>query len=124
MSSYLLGIDLGGTKIDAALFDESGAIVGRHRDKTESWRTEDEVFQRIIDIADEAIKSANADPALITACGIGSPGPLDPDTGFIIETANLPFKNFPLGPRLSEHFKCRVAVHNDVDAGTYGEFRK
>ena len=124
MNSYVLGIDLGGTKIDAALFDESYNIVGRHRDKTEAWRCDEEVFQRIVGVASAAIKSAAVDPAQITAFGIGSPGPLDPDTGYIINTANLPFKNFPLGPRLSEEFQRRVVVHNDVDAGVYGEFRR
>ena len=124
MTSYVLGIDLGGTKVDAALFDDADNIIGRHRDKTEGWRGEEEVFNRIVSVAGEAIKSAGVDPAQVSACGIGSPGPLDPDTGYIIETANLPFKNFPLGPRLAEQFKCHVAVRNDVDAGTYGEFRK
>ncbi|PYP87385.1 MAG: ROK family protein [Blastocatellia bacterium AA13] len=123
MSSYVLGIDLGGTKIDAALFDESHNIIGRHRDKTEAWLGEEEVFKRIVGVAAEAIKTAGIDASRISACGIGSPGPLDPDSGYIIETANLPFRNFPLGPRLSEEFKCHVVVHNDVDAGTYGEFR-
>jgi glucokinase len=59
----------------------------------------------------------------VKALGIGSPGPLDPDTGYVIDSSNLNFQNFPLGPRLSEVFRCPVTVVNDVDAGTYGEFR-
>ena len=59
----------------------------------------------------------------IAAVGIGSPGPLDPDTGYVIESANVNFHNFPLGPKLAEEFGCPVVVANDVDAGTYGEFR-
>ncbi|HST19496.1 MAG TPA: ROK family protein, partial [Blastocatellia bacterium] len=51
-------------------------------------------------------------------------GPLDPDTGYIIESSNMKFKNFPLGPRLAEIFKCPAVVDNDVNAGTYGEFRR
>ena len=34
--TYVLGIDLGGTKIETAVFDEAGKIIGRHRDKTEA----------------------------------------------------------------------------------------
>jgi glucokinase len=36
----------------------------------------------------------------------------------------MKFKNFPLGPRLAEVFNCPAVVDNDVNAGTYGEFRR
>jgi glucokinase len=124
MSSYVLGIDLGGTKIEAAVFDGDGKIIGRHRDKTEAWRPEEEVFERIVTVAIQAVSNSKIDTKQIQAIGIGSPGPLDPDAGTIVETANLPFKNFPLGPKLSERFNnCPVILNNDVDAGTYGEFK-
>jgi glucokinase len=124
MSSYVLGIDLGGTKIEAAVFDADGKIIGRHRDKTEAWRPEEEVFERIVTVAAQAVTNAKIDTKQVKTIGIGSPGPLDPNTGTIVETANLPFKNFPLGPKLSERFNnCPVILNNDVDAGTYGEFK-
>jgi glucokinase len=123
MASHVLGIDLGGTKIEAAVLDRQGKIVGRGRGKTEAWREQEEVFQRIVRIAGTAVQRAGIKRSQLGALGIGSPGPLDPDSGRIIETANLPFKNFPLGPRLSRSFGCPTIVANDVDAGTYGEFR-
>ncbi|MBI3653934.1 MAG: ROK family protein [Acidobacteria bacterium] len=124
MGAYVLGIDLGGTKIEAAVFDGDGKIIGRHRDKTEAWRSEEEVFERIVAVANQSITNAKVEAKQIAAVGIGAPGPLDPDTGYIIETVNLPFRNFPLGPRLSERFNhCPVTLNNDVDAGTYGEFK-
>ena len=124
MGSYILGIDLGGTKIESAVFDSEGKIVGRHRDKTEAWRPQEEVFMRIVAVARQAMANASVTGDQVAAIGIGSPGPLDPDTGHIIETANLPFRDFPLAPRLSETFhNCPVTLNNDVDAGTYGEFK-
>jgi glucokinase len=124
MGAYVLGIDLGGTKVEAAVFDGDGKIIGRHRDKTEAWRSEEEVFERIAAVAAQAVSNSKIDAKQIAAIGIGSPGPLDPDTGYIIETVNLPFRNFPLAPRLSERFNnCPVSLNNDVDAGTYGEFK-
>src|SRR5687768_6793925 len=112
MGSYVLGIDLGGTKIEAAVFDGDGKIIGRHRDKTEAWRPEEEVFERIAAVADKTIANAKLEAKQIAAIGIGSPGPLDPKTGYIIETANLPFRNFPLGPKLSERFNnCPITLN-------------
>ncbi|HKV41029.1 MAG TPA: ROK family protein, partial [Blastocatellia bacterium] len=59
----------------------------------------------------------------IIAVGIGSPGPLDWETGYVIESAHLKFKDFPLGPRLAETFGHPSFIENDVNAGTYGEFK-
>lgn len=123
MERPVLGIDLGGTKIDVAVVDASNGIIGRARAKTEAWRGQEGVFERIVRIAGEALQEAALKPADLSAVGIGSPGPLDPDTGYIIETGNLKFKNFPLGPRLGASFGCPVTLDNDVNAGTYGEFK-
>ena len=123
MGSYLLGIDLGGTKVSAAVFDEGNEIVGRARAKTRAKRDEENIFETIVKTGREAIASAGLQPKEMLALGIGSPGPLDPDSGYIIDSANIRFKNFPLGPRLSEEFGCPASVINDVSAGTYGEFK-
>jgi glucokinase len=123
MGLFVLGIDLGGTKINGAVFNQDYQIIGRAFAKTEAWRNDEEVFQRIVRVGNEALADAGIEPSQLTAIGIGSPGPLDYETGYIIETANLKFKNFPLGPRLSESFNCPVIIENDVNAGTYGELK-
>lgn len=121
--TYVLGIDLGGTKVSAGVLDGEGNIIGRARAKTKAWRETEDVFETIARVGHTAIERANLGAESITTLGIGSPGPLDPDTGYIIDSANLNFRNFPLGPRLAEEFGRPVVVANDVDAGTYGEFR-
>src|SRR5262249_22710154 len=123
MSNIILGIDLGGTKVQSAVLDDSGKIIGRGRAKTEAWREDEEVFNTIAEVGWEAVREAAIDRSALAAVGIGSPGPLDPDRGYILESSNLKFRNFPLGPRLSEVFGCRVSVDNDVSSGVYGEFR-
>ncbi|HYP27102.1 MAG TPA: ROK family protein [Blastocatellia bacterium] len=123
MGSYLLGIDLGGTKISAAVFDEGNNIIARARAKTRAKRDEENVFETIVKTGKEAVASAGLGPKDLLALGIGSPGPIDPDTGYIVDSVNIRFKNFPLGPRLSEEFGCPASVNNDVSAGTYGEFK-
>lgn len=123
MESYILGIDLGGTKVMAGVLDSEGKIVSRARAKTRAWRGDEAVFQTVAQTARRAIASAGIDSTAIAALGIGAPGPLDPDTGYIIESSNMKFKNFPMGPRLSEEFGCPSVLDNDVNAGTYGEFK-
>lgn len=123
MASHILGIDLGGTKVMAAVFDAAGDIVSRARAKTEAWRDDEMVFQTVARTAEQALERAGITKPHLQALGIGAPGPLDPDTGTIIESANMKLRNFPLGSRLAEAFGCRAIVDNDVNAGTYGEYR-
>lgn len=124
MNSYILGIDLGGTKVMAAVFDGHNQIISRARAKTNAWRDDEEVFHTIASTARRALTSAGIEAADLRAIGIGAPGPLDPDTGYIIESSNMKFRNFPLGPRLAEAFGCPAVVDNDVNAGVYGEFKQ
>jgi glucokinase len=123
MENYILGIDLGGTKVMAAVFDAAGNIVSRARAKTQAWRGDEMVFKTVAHTGGQAIERAGITGEQLQALGIGAPGPLDPDTGIIIESANLKLRNFPLGPRLAEVFNCPAIVDNDVNAGTYGEYR-
>ena len=124
MGAYTLGIDLGGTKIFAVVFNPELEILSHTRTKTEAWRGEEEVINTIIQTAHDSLKEAGVSKDQLCAIGIGSPGPLDPDTGVIIESANLKFENFPLGERLSKEFGLPVLVENDVNAATYGEFKR
>lgn len=107
----------------AAVIDGDGNIISRARAKTQAWRDDEQVFQTISSTARRALDGSGIDPGHLGAVGIGAPGPLDPDTGYIIESSNMKFRNFPLGPRLAEAFGCAAFVDNDVNAGTYGEFK-
>src|SRR5215212_509650 len=100
MKPYILGIDVGGTKVMAAVIDNDGQILSRARAKTKAWRDDEQVFQTIANAASRALESVGVDSAHLRAVGVGVPGPLDPDTGYIIESSNMKLKNFPLGPRL------------------------
>lgn len=123
MGKFVLGIDLGGTKVSAAVLDPEARIVGRARAKTGAWRDDEDVFATITRAGHQAIGAAGITITDIGAVGIGSPGPLHPGTGYIIESSNLKFKNFPLGPRLTKQFGVATTVENDVNAGVYGEFK-
>ena len=124
MGQHILGIDLGGTKVMAAVVDGDGQVMSRARAKTKAWRDDEGVFQTVAQTGQLAVEQAGIESSRLRAVGIGAPGPLDPDTGYIIESSNMKFKDFPLGPRLAEVFKCPAIVDNDVNAGTYGEFRR
>jgi glucokinase len=124
MERFVLGLDLGGTKINAAVFDQAGHLISRAREKTEAELGAEAVLDRIVQTGTKALQDAGVSPGQLYAVGIGSPGPLDWQSGVVIQSAHLNFDYFPLGPRLAQSFGCPVFVDNDVNAGTYGEFKK
>ncbi len=119
---YLLGFDLGGTKMLAAVFNHKYEIVSRCKRRTRADRGADEVFSRMVNTIEDACKEAGIKPSALGGIGIGAPGPLDPYKGVIIHTPNLGFKNFPLKAKLAKKFGIPVVVDNDVNVGTYGEY--
>ncbi len=116
----IIGVDIGGTKMMAAVYDQKFKKLGVCRKKSRDKKTGDSE-SRVIAVIREALKDAGSPP--IRGIGVGSPGPLDPKTGIIIDTPNLGWKNFPLGHLLSETFKVPTVVDNDVNVGTYGEWQ-
>ena len=117
---YVVGVDLGGTKIYTALVDLEGNIVKEKDLETLAEQGEEAVAGRIINTIDFVIEGV--DKELIKAIGIGSPGPLDAKKGIIIETANLPFKNFEIVKVIKERYNLPTYLDNDANVATLGEF--
>jgi glucokinase len=120
---YWVGFDLGGTKMMAAVFDASFKMLGSERKKTKADKGVDNVMDRIGETIDVALKQAGIEQKLLGGIGVGSIGPLDLDRGLILDAPNLGWKNVPIHDILEKRFGCPVIVANDVDAGTYGEYR-
>jgi glucokinase len=120
---YWLGFDLGGTKMMATVFDKDFNIVAYRRKKTKDGKGAKGVLARIVETVEEALQAAHLDHKQLGAIGIGCPGWLDLDRGIVMLAPNLGLRNVPLTKELTKDFGCPVVVANDVDAGTYGEYR-
>jgi glucokinase len=116
-----VAMDLGGTKIVAALLDGI-KIIDRHKQKTNAQEGEEAVLENIIDTVKTLLKKNDISTDDIQGIGIAIPGQLDPKRGIIINTPNIGFSNFPIVERLQEVFHTPVLIENDVRAGTYGEY--
>lgn len=119
----VVGLDIGGTKLMAIAVNEKFKVLGRCRVKTRGKKGGGPLFDRVAECIAGAIADANLRPADLLGIGVGSPGPLNPDTGVIIDTPNIGWKNFHLAEKLSARFgRVPVAVDNDVNLGVYGEY--
>jgi glucokinase len=118
-----VGFDLGGTKMLAVVFDGKFNILGQARKKTKGAEGADAGMDRIVATIEEALTEAKVDRDELGGIGMGIPGPLDLDEGVLLESPNLGWHDLPLQAGLEKKFKCHVALANDVDAGTFGEYK-
>jgi glucokinase len=115
--SHTLAIDLGGTHIRVAAF-EPKSLKPLLQQRTKTLAHEPGVFDRLVK-AIEAVWSSD-----ISAIGIASPGPLDPHKGVILDTPNIKeWHDFPLAPKLSEHFRVPVFLDNDANMAGLAEWQ-
>lgn len=117
---YVVGVDLGGTKIYTALVDLDGNMIKEQTVETLVQEGEQAVANRIMNTIEYVIEGI--DKSLIKAIGIGSPGPLDVKNGIIVENSNLPFKNFEIVKVIKEKFELPTYLDNDANVATLGEF--
>src|SRR2546430_3325918 len=117
------GIDLGGTKIQAVVIDESDSVAGQARRSTPRDGGPADVADAIAEALEEAATAAGATPAALTGIGVGSPGTVNEATGTVANARNLPnwTNPFPLGETLASRFGVPVRVGNDVGTAVEGE---
>ncbi len=119
---YVVGMDLGGTKILAAVVDADGRMLAEAKFGTEAEGGPDHVIKQMARTARKAAKLAGIDWGAIISAGVGAPGPMDPKTGVVYRPPNLPgWEKIALGPRLAEALGVPVHLENDVNLGTLGE---
>ena len=117
-----LGVDLGGTKILAAVVSHKGRIKGLAKAATPSEGPE-AVIEQVAETVREAVVQAGLKLDDAGGIGIGSPGVVDTETGVVRFAPNLAhWDEVPLGRKLTERLDLPVVVGNDVDVATFGEY--
>jgi len=117
-----LGVDLGGTKLEAALVDEEGVVLARTRLATDLAGGPQAVRSQIVAALREIFAQTGAVGSPI-GVGLGVAGQIQASTGTVIFGPNLGWKDVPLGGWLREELGLPVLVTNDVRAAAFGEWR-
>jgi glucokinase len=118
------GIDLGGTKIQAAVLDAGGEVVGQSRRPTPTEGGPQGVAEAMAGALREAASEAGVESGDLEGVGVGSPGDADERTGVVSGARNLPDweGSFPLAEALQKELGTRVKIGNDVQVATEAEF--
>lgn len=105
----IIGLDIGGTKIEGIIVDESGRILNKIRIPTNADEGKDAFLQNILSVSRQLWQEP------LIGIGIGVPGPVDED-GVVTYMANIPkVKRLELAKIISKELKTEVKVENDAN---------
>lgn len=120
MTDHIIAIDVGGTQARAALCDTEGKLLKRFAQSANTAGGVEAVFASIVD----SVRRVAPDFSRVRGIGLGSPGPLDPWRGIILEARNLAgMIDFPIKARLEKEFGVPAFVGNDANLAALGEQR-
>lgn len=124
MSRLILAFDLGGTNVRCGILDENFEILSRAKTEVGKRPAPEVAVGKMKQIADEALGQLGKRLGDIACVGIGSPGPLNSQTGIIFETPNLGWKDVPLAKLLGDALGRPTFLENDAVSACWGEYVK
>lgn len=117
---HAVGIDFGGTGVKLALVNEKGEIKARTSFATADAPGKDGWLKAVAEAVQQL--RAKAPSGAIRGIGVGVPGFVDFERGYIYDLANVPgWTGVHLGPLLEQQFGVHVRVDNDVNVMALGE---
>ena len=120
---YCICLDVGGTKVLGAIFNEKKEIVYRLKKRSKGDGSESANVEKvIISVVEEMLEGsgiAKSDVKAIAAC---APGVIDQNTGIVLFTPNLPWRDYDLRGAMEKQFNIPFFVGNDVNLGVLGEY--
>jgi glucokinase len=119
--SLAIGIDLGATKIAAALIDRAGEVRAAEQIETKASDGFDAVADRV---AVSIEKMREAAQGSIAGIGIGTPGQVDLHTGVVKDAVNLGWQTVPLATAIKARLKREAPlwIQKDTNASAWGEY--
>lgn len=122
-SGLVVGVDLGGTNIQAGLVSSDGKVIARDSTKTKADDGEDTVVKRLCKLVEKVVDAGDAKLKQVDAVGIGAPGAIDFENGVVVNAVNLRWRDFPLKKEIEDMLERPVRIDNDVNVGAWGEYK-
>lgn len=119
---YIVGVDIGGTKIACVLGDAKGNVLARRWQPTraqESWQA---VVHQLFEMTEQVMRDVQRQQ--IRGIGISCGGPLDSQKGMVYSPPNLPgWDAVPIKQIFEERFGLPARLENDANATALAEHR-
>lgn len=110
-----MGIDIGGTKMEAAVLDASGGILARRRIATP------EGYEATVVAIAELATAMEAEAGARCSIGLGIPGTISPATGLVKNAPNSSFNGMPFDRDLAQRLRRPLRIMNDANCFALSE---
>ncbi len=120
---YNICLDVGGTKVLGAIFNENREIVYRLKKRSKSKGGEAANVEEVIaGVVEEMLDGFGISLEQVNAIASCAPGVVDQETGVVLFTPNLPWRNYDLRAAMEKRFGVPFYAGNDVNLGVLGEY--
>ncbi|HBK69124.1 MAG TPA: hypothetical protein DEB05_04170 [Firmicutes bacterium] len=120
-AGYVIGIDLGGTKMAGAVTNLRGKVILRLKESTNAKAGPEAVFESLVQFIKRLITESKVEHRKVKGVGIGVPG-IVVNKGTVQWAPALNWKDFPLANELKRYLDFPVYVENDVNLQALGEY--
>lgn len=118
---FVIGVDLGGTKILTALAGMEGHVMAEVKLPTEAGGGQPHVLGQIVRSVEQVLAVAKVTPEQVRGLALGAPGPLDTKLGIIHFAPNLDWHDVPIRQVLEQRLSIPVLLDNDANLAALGE---
>ena len=118
--AVVLAVDIGGTRLKAALVDRSLAEVVGSTTATPAGLGDD-LGPMVIELMTDLVSRTGRHPPRVVGCGVVTPGIVDDQQGVVITAVNLGWRLLPVREIVARHTGMPTALGHDVRAGLRAE---
>ncbi|CQB51982.1 ROK [Syntrophomonas zehnderi OL-4] len=122
MGDFIIGIDIGGSKVLTGILDKTGRVLTRKKETTCSQGQPGEVMDQVAGMIELMKDELGIGAQDILGIGAGVPGPLDYYRGVVLESPNLRWPEYPAGSELNKRLGSKLLLEKDTNAAALGEF--
>ncbi|WP_028783877.1 ROK family transcriptional regulator [Thalassobacillus devorans] len=119
-AAYVVGVDIGGTKVASGIVDLDGRVYASREFPTQDFLNRS-LFKRLHNDVAEMMKELNIRDQDILGMGIGVPGVTDVTQGLVIDAPALQWKYFSARENAEKYFNFPIYIENDVNTSVLGE---
>jgi glucokinase len=119
-AAFVIGADIGGTKVKTIICDLAGNIIQSSSFATAQYLQKG-LVRKIAAEVGRLIEKANIQKEKVLGMGVGVPGIADPESGIVVEAPSLNWVRYPFSAEVKKYFDFPVFLDNDVNMAALGE---
>ncbi|MBM3235586.1 ROK family protein [Candidatus Poribacteria bacterium] len=121
IDKYIIGMDIGGTKLATVVADGKGQILKKIRKSTEAEKGAEHVIDKLCDMVHETLHLAKLTLDDVIGIGVSFGGETDTRKGLVYP--HLPgWEAYPMKGRIESEFNLLTIIENDANAGALAEW--